>query len=449
MEITNITFDNRDEYNRQPIAEKVINLLSNDIDISPLVINGDWGTGKTEFCHKLVNMFREVNTHHVVYIDAFKADHANEPLLTVLAEIVKILPDNDQKSSLKRKIIPALKFGIKTISKAAVAHVLRQDATEALDQFDQELQEIADKSIDATAKALFNEHLESEKNIKALQEILSGIAEEKPMAIFIDELDRCRPNFAVDILELIKHTFDLDNVNFILVTNFEQLKASINHSYGQSINANRYLDKFIKFTISLPKYIEDQNRESAAVSSKHFLGLINNSTVLSNSRLNLEGFQYFSNHIFQAHDATLREVETFIRNLEIYQVLNDNRAFTSTTGYGSALLRGLAVAIHTFNPILASSILDDKLDARDLAEFLAISRDILLNSRESRPEDYEIIYAYLAKDCRFNAHHLLSAQEQQGWNELFLQVFQGGSYILPTFNRTSSLKSVLQTLNLG
>ena len=82
---TNDTFNDRDEFQRKQIAEKAVKILSSDIDISPMVIDGGWGTGKTEFCHKLINLMAEDNTHHLIYVDAFQADHADEPLLTILA----------------------------------------------------------------------------------------------------------------------------------------------------------------------------------------------------------------------------------------------------------------------------------------------------------------------------------------------------------------------------
>ncbi|WP_244572458.1 P-loop NTPase fold protein, partial [Escherichia coli] len=50
------TFDYRDEFLRKPIAEKLIALLNSDINLSPLVIDGGWGTGKTEFCKKVANL---------------------------------------------------------------------------------------------------------------------------------------------------------------------------------------------------------------------------------------------------------------------------------------------------------------------------------------------------------------------------------------------------------
>ena len=80
------TFATHDEFNRKPIAENIIRLLTSPIDLSPMVIDGGWGTGKTEFCQKLVRLMQQHPNFQPVYIDAFRSDHSGEPLLALLAE---------------------------------------------------------------------------------------------------------------------------------------------------------------------------------------------------------------------------------------------------------------------------------------------------------------------------------------------------------------------------
>jgi predicted KAP-like P-loop ATPase len=249
MDITALTFDERDEFKRKSIAEKLISLLQADIDISPMVIDGSWGTGKTEFCHKLMNQMRDNETHHLIYIDAFKADHADEPLMTVLAEVIKILPDNESKQSFIKKALPAVRYGLKTIAKAGVSHLLRQDVADVADDFDKEIQKTADKAIDATVESVLKDHVKADQNLKALQTALAEIAATKPIILFVDELDRCRPNFAVDMLEIIKHTFDVEGVSFVLITNTQQLKASVNHCYGHAVDACEF--RFVRPAVSV------------------------------------------------------------------------------------------------------------------------------------------------------------------------------------------------------
>nr|WP_325040698.1 P-loop NTPase fold protein [Neisseria wadsworthii] len=76
------TFESRDEFNRKPIAQNIIKLLSSDIDISPMVIDGGWGTGKTEFCQKLIALMKQdYSDYQLVYVDAFRSDHSGGAII--------------------------------------------------------------------------------------------------------------------------------------------------------------------------------------------------------------------------------------------------------------------------------------------------------------------------------------------------------------------------------
>ena len=132
------TFADRDEFNRKTIAENMIKLLQSEADVSPMMLDGSWGTGKTEFCLKTMELFGQKKSHQLIYIDAFKADHADEPLLTLLAEVLKLIPEGDSQKTFIKKIVPAARYGVKTLLKAGVGHVLRQDFSDAANDFDKE-----------------------------------------------------------------------------------------------------------------------------------------------------------------------------------------------------------------------------------------------------------------------------------------------------------------------
>ncbi|HFU1700001.1 TPA: P-loop NTPase fold protein, partial [Klebsiella quasipneumoniae] len=214
MENTEVTFEYRDEFNRKPIAENLIKLLDSDIDISPMIIDGMWGTGKTEFCHKITNSMQH-NNKKVVYINAFAEDHADAPLLTILSAIVSLIPDeNNRRKNFIKQSIPAIKFAVKTIMKAGISWVLKQEADKLAEDFQGAISEISNTAIDNTVENILTDHIESQKNIQTLKDALISISSNESLNIFIDELDRCKPSFAVSILECIKHIFDVPNVNF-------------------------------------------------------------------------------------------------------------------------------------------------------------------------------------------------------------------------------------------
>ena len=163
-----ITFNVRDEFGRKVIAEKAASLLVSDVQVSPMIIDGGWGTGKTEFCKKLINHINENHPNYgVVYIDAFRYDNNSEPLLAVLSSIIKLLPEGE-KATLIEKALPAIKFGIKTTLKAGVSWVLKQDAADIADDFEGDLKDAGDAAANHAVETVLKDHVNSEENIELL-----------------------------------------------------------------------------------------------------------------------------------------------------------------------------------------------------------------------------------------------------------------------------------------
>ncbi len=132
---------------------------------------------------------------------------------------------------------------------------------------------------------------------------------DKPLVIIIDELDRCKPTFAVEILEKIKHLFSVEEVVFVLVMNREQLEESIKCVYGQNIDSHTYLQKFITFEIKLPKRIKDKHLNDYRNYCIKLFDLYKLS--------NIEGFEFYlenfialSNHF----NLSLRQLEKVFAN---------------------------------------------------------------------------------------------------------------------------------------
>lgn len=369
-----ITFNERDEFNRQEIAKKILKLLNSDIEISPMVIDGDWGVGKTEFCYKLINYIKEhaKKSNEIIYIDAFKADHSDNPLITIISAILKTIPEGKGKKKFLQKVLPVVRHTTKACLKASVSHVLRQDFAEVVDDFDKDIQKTSETAIDALVELRLKDQTEAEKNLQALQKSLCDRAKETPLMIFVDELDRCRPNFAVDFLEVIKHTFNIENINFVLVTNKEQLKASINHCYGDKVDASRYLDKFIKFTFELPTTFNTSRYSSENVSLKHYKGLINKSNILEGKGLLEKYCIQIIEKISILNYLSLREIETLVRNMEIYTILADNDLlnFAKRPGLPTCTLMG--IIIYSVSPDMAKSFLINKINIEDICNLFGV-----------------------------------------------------------------------------
>ena len=340
------TFATHDEFNRKPIAENIIRLLTSPIDLSPMVIDGGWGTGKTEFCKKLIRLMQEqYSNYQPIYIDAFRSDHSGEPLLALLAEIIKACTPEDtgdqpseQRKNITRKVAKAAGFVMKTVAKAAVGHVLKQNTDDLAEEFQQ----------------IMND---------------GQLVADKPIILFIDELDRCRPDYAVDMLEVIKHVFDVENVKVVLVTNTKQLRAAINHRYGAEVDAQKYLDKFLKYSFALPeKVVARFEEERALVAIEYFKQLIRNSSMAGELRglIGQGAILNLISDMVERNNLSLRETERLVRFLEIYHSLN--HGFSAEWAMAYRLLSVVGVFVFCFYPNLMDNINKNRTDAREFAQ---------------------------------------------------------------------------------
>ncbi|MGO2340600.1 MAG: KAP family P-loop NTPase fold protein [Psychrobacter sp.] len=323
-----LTFSSRDEFTRKPIAEKIIKLLDSDIDVSPLIIDGKWGTGKTEFCFKLKNLIEadNPNDYKVGYVNAFQADHANEPLLTLIAEVASFYDEKDDKrKNFIKNAVPYLRLISGIGLKAGLGFAFGRYAADIPDALADGMEEIKDGSkslIDQSLESMIKDQVEAEKNLSTLRNALSDIASTNPIILLIDELDRCRPDFAVMMLETIKHVFDVKNVQIILITNAEQLKATIKHSYGSETDSHSYLYKFFKYQIKLPTTSKDADNQMAQNNVAYFKTIMQDSEVILHNFKNNE-FIYDIPTFLDLSKLSLRNIEQIVRCIETLIIFED------------------------------------------------------------------------------------------------------------------------------
>ena len=107
-------------------------------------------------------------------------------------------------------------------------------------------------------QAKLDNYLESKKSFEQFKASLRQLAAELagihglPLIVVIDELDRCRPSYAVELLETAKHLFTVDHVLFVLAVNRSQLSHSIRAVYGREFDAQGYLRRFFDIDFRLP-----------------------------------------------------------------------------------------------------------------------------------------------------------------------------------------------------
>lgn len=275
----NITtpFEN-DFWERKKLADNLTSYVERLNIGATIAINANWGSGKTWFLrHWQADLIAK--EFKVVYLDAFTNDYLEDPFLLISMSILNQLKEGDGSNveSLKQSIqavyrnvlptVPKLLFSLfVTLSGAGMLAQSVTDTYEALKEntgdFGKELAEKLNENLEEHLKNQVDEYQKEQDGLDFFKSQLKKAAEElpKPIVFMIDELDRCRPEFSIRLIERIKHFFDIPNVVFVLAINKEQLEESINSYYGFT-NKNAYLDKFIDFNIGLnpPKTVEYLN----------------------------------------------------------------------------------------------------------------------------------------------------------------------------------------------
>lgn len=123
--------------------------------------------------------------------------------------------------------------------------------------YEEEISKLAESyakdSIDKYEKSKSNISIFRDRLQQFVQDVISSKNGEKfPLLFFIDELDRCRPNYALELLEKIKHLFNIEGLVFVLALDKNQIGNSIKSLYGQGMNVDGYLRRFIDLDYRLP-----------------------------------------------------------------------------------------------------------------------------------------------------------------------------------------------------
>ncbi len=248
-----------DVLERKTISNQLSELVERIEDPIVLAVDDKWGSGKTFFLKRWVAAHTAENngTATTIYFDAFENDYLTDPLVSLITAVSARLPD-EQAATVKKWKSVATK-----LAKPALGIALSV-ATFGAKQYLDELGDVIADAASAEAKDgvqdLWDIEKDRKKALHDFRNLLSELTQKSaaPIVIVVDELDRCRPDYALTVLEVIKHFFSVPKVHFILGVNGTALENSVKARYGANIDAERYLRKFINVSFSLPRAIGDR-----------------------------------------------------------------------------------------------------------------------------------------------------------------------------------------------
>lgn len=260
-------FEN-DLLKREPEIRNLTVLLQHVPPPFVLAVNGRWGAGKTTFINRWAAHLRHEKLL-VLNFNAWTTDFSEDPLVAFLGEMNQGLSEYLTTNVTRNEVWEKCKKAGGELVRRGIPLAVRLGTGGLLSG--NEL--IRDETMSLVGDAATDAVKAYEKTKSAintfkllLTEVLADATKQTPLVIFVDELDRCRPTYAIQLLERIKHLFDQAGVVFVLSLDREQLCHSIRAVYGEGLDASGYLRRFIDVEYVLAKpdsksYIE-QLKES-------------------------------------------------------------------------------------------------------------------------------------------------------------------------------------------
>jgi hypothetical protein len=247
-----------DALDRKPIVEFLAALISRTGGPFVLALDSPWGSGKTTIVRMLEAELKR-QSFQSVYFNAWQVDYVTDPLVALVSSIDQIeLADEQAASSFKDHLKVVRKVTTLVAKRGAVAAA--KAVTAGMLDLEAEIEKAAAEfSGNVVSDLVDSFQKEKELLSKFRSELEAAVAQlsnsgKKPtLVFFIDELDRCRPTFAIELLERIKHLFDVPNITFVLSLDKKQLEASTAAVYGQGIDAPEYLRRFIDLEYGIPR----------------------------------------------------------------------------------------------------------------------------------------------------------------------------------------------------
>ena len=329
-------FESDDKLNRLRYAEFLKSLLENcdkyrreDSEGAYVIaIDSPWGTGKTRFVKMLRNFLENrksdtpaespidpSNGFLTVYYNAWDTDFSTdalEPLVYSLINSREFESDlfEQQADEEIKEFIGTAKKVLKVIGLSASHHFLGETATKVFET----CLENEDKSNHDDCG--FKKKRQAILDFRdTLSRVIAKTKNEK-LVIIIDELDRCRPTFAIQTLELAKHLFAIDGLIFIFALDIKQLSCSVKTIYGQELDAPGYLCRFFDYITQLPlpdkrKIIEEK---IANLERKGFFSLA--TPLTSKNTVSYEITEFILN-IATTDNLSIRELLALLSHYEI------------------------------------------------------------------------------------------------------------------------------------
>ncbi|SCY00300.1 KAP family P-loop domain-containing protein [Nonlabens sp. Hel1_33_55] len=231
------------------------NFIKNAQTPLTVAVQGEWGSGKTSLMNSVRHdLCGDGKPFFDIWINTWEYSLLNDEYTTmtqiikgIIVNVVEVLEKdkNQNVENLKRKAASFFGSVAKTATKAAANYATAGMAGDVTDQlFDKNENRSSLRELHSELQAQINQCVNGDNSINGF-------------LFFIDDLDRINPPVAVQILELLKNIFDLENCIFLLAIDYEVVVKGLEPKFGKKTQENErefrsFFEKIIQLPFSMP-----------------------------------------------------------------------------------------------------------------------------------------------------------------------------------------------------
>jgi len=217
-----------DRLRRRESVESLCSIIHNAGRPLVVSVEGAYGTGKSSYLRMCAARLAQLGELTVEF-NAWQQGHTNRPLIDLVAALNTRLEGGAAWDKVKNA---ARQVGWRA------AGALTKDLVAPLD---------------ADAAAVFQAWTDIENGVErfksSLRDQVRGL--DGKLVIFVDELDRCEPTYALDLLNKARHLFDVEGVAIVFGVNRSELEHAVQTQYGPKCDVDGYLRRFVDLSMQL------------------------------------------------------------------------------------------------------------------------------------------------------------------------------------------------------
>ena len=321
-----------DTLKRKPFADDLTRRIEHSAKQQSFAVSlhGGWGTGKTYLLRRWQAQLQKKG-RRVVYFNAWEDDFHADPLTAIVGQLWKAMSQEAMPWTVRLwKAVRCLDW--KAIRRLDWKAIRCLDWKKIPLAFVESKTGLNIKDFQSTTQKTVGEYLSVRKKLDDFKKHLGNLAAavwkdtDFPLVVIVDELDRCRPTFAIQVLERIKHFFGAPHIVFVFGVNKTGLQESIKSVYG-NIDTEDYLRRFFDIDLVLPP-------ASISAYCEHLLNqsdLVNALNHLGEAGKWKKAVSDFSQHVIDHTELSLRTLEHVVRLLRCAinaRIASGNRPIT-------------------------------------------------------------------------------------------------------------------------